>query len=244
LRIGGKNVKKWLLIFGGTFFVCSIFLTEKNQCFASENDKDTSTGSVRLTTNFDSTDPKKPENPNVSIGEQDPLNPSTKNPGPLSLDVVPKGFYFGSQKMFHAAHDYFAIGQQNYKQYIQVTDNRDAGVYGWSVLVRQDRTLKDDSTGSQLTGAYLNLPKGIATSTNSPEDDHLESELDTNSIVLDYQDQKIFSADISAEKAQGKGTSIDSWDSQAVALHIPKETAKAGNYTNTIYWTLATEITH
>lgn len=214
-----------------------------SKCFAAEVSEDASLGRVELTPNFDATNPRNPTDPDNPVEPGDPLNPGTNDPGPLSLDVVPQGFFFGQQKMYHQAYDYKATGLPNYIQYIQVTDNRDAGTYGWTVKVKQDGDLTDESNGNQLKGAYLELPKGIGRSTNTSRADHVDEALKTQEIIVGQEEQTIFQAEDSPEKAAGKGTSIDEWDSQKVVLHIPENTAKEGNYSNKIYWILSTEIT-
>lgn len=214
---------------------------QQTSCMASEADDIVSTGRLQLLPNQSMTEPREPTNPRIAEDTEDG-NAATGNAGPLSLDVVPEGFYFGKQNMYHQAHDYQALSGT--AQYVQVTDNRDAGVCGWTLKVKQDDALTNTKDGYQLKGAYLQLPVGIATSTNAASANHEDQQLLTQGVIVTDEDQTFFQAPADSELNAGKGTSIDYWASSDVVLHIPKDTARAGEYTNKLYWILSTEITN
>lgn len=197
-----------------------------------------SEGEISLTENKNPTEPKNPSEPAKPQEPEDPNNLPTGEKGPLSLDVVPKGFYFGTQKMYHAAHEYQANGAAEHKQYLQVSDNRDTGTYGWTLKVRQEDYLKDELTGYKLTGTMLILPSGEARNSNNASAGELDQKLSTYKVEVTNEEKIIFSAPSSASEMAGKATSTNSWQSQRVSLNIPKDTAKAGKYSNKIYWIL------
>lgn len=198
-----------------------------------------SDGEINLVENGSPTDPKNPLDPSKPQEPVDPNNPPTNEKGPLSLDVAPKGFYFGTQKMYHAAHEYKAEGVSDHKQYLQVTDNRDADTYGWTLKVRQDGYLRDEKTTYELKGATLVLPVGEARNRNNGAGStEPTSDLTTYGVEVSNEEKIIFSAPSDTTKKAGKSTSTNSWQSQSVSLNIPKDTAKAGEYSNKIYWIL------
>lgn len=202
-------------------------------------DRVNSEGEIKLTNNETPTDPKNPVDPSIPQEPKDPNNPSTHEKGPLSLDVAPKGFYFGTQKMYHAAHEYQAIGVADHKQYLQVTDNRDAGIYGWTLKVRQDGYLRDEKANYELKGSTLVIPSGEARNRNNGNGaTEIASDLTTYGVTVTDEEKIVFSAPSDTSKKAGKSTSTNSWQSQSVSLNIPKDTAKEGEYSNKIYWIL------
>lgn len=222
-------------------------LLTMNACgeIANAQQRTSNETSITLLENNSTTPPKDPEKPSDNQNGEDPDNPATGNHGPLSLDVVPKGFYFGTQKMYHAAHEYQATGTEKHNQYLQVTDNRDAGIYGWSVKVKQDHYLKNGQTNVSLNGATLVLPKGTPRNSISNEGDSTRADenLLTSMVEVTDVEKTIFTAPSDVAIAAGKATSTNTWASDQVLLRIPKDTAKEGNYSNTIYWTLSTNVT-
>lgn len=199
----------------------------------------TTNGKVELTPNHSSTPPKKPTNPAEPEDTSDSNNPPTNDRSPLSIDVVPKGFYFGKQKMYHDTHEYKATGVTDHIQYLQVTDNRDSGLYGWTLMVRQNGYLKDEQTGYELKGSILTLPQGEARNRNNHEGSSVvSSDLTTHAVEVTNEEKILFSASGDASKKAGKSTSTNFWRSQEVTLTIPKNTVKEGVYKNKIYWIL------
>lgn len=190
----------------------------------------TSRVEIELKENTSITDPKDPENPAID-NPDDEDNKPTEEKGPLSLDVVPNGFYFGTQKMYHDYHEYSA--EAGSRQYLQVTDNRSAEIAGWTLKVRQDTYLTDSESGVELTGATLYLPQGTTKSVLAST----EGDLTAQSVGITNQEQTIFFA-ANQEEGHGKGTSTNYWQSENVILGIPRDTVKEGSYKNCIYWVL------
>jgi hypothetical protein len=224
-------MKKWL--FGTSVFAVIVSMAASNGIPVTASSHGTnSEGTVRLEENQQPTEPKDPTDPSRPQ-QPDPNNPPTNNRGPLSLDVAPKGFYFGQQKLYHAEHEYQAQGKENHIQYLQVTDNRDEGIYGWMVKVRQDSYLRDEASKHELKGAVLTLPKGESRNSNNKE-----SGLRGDAIEVTTEEQTIFSAVKDESVKAGKATSTYYWQSQGVTLTIPRNTAQAGDYSKKIYWIL------
>lgn len=199
----------------------------------------TTEGKLELTDNHSPTPPKNPMNPAEPEDTSDSNNPPTNEKSPLSLDVVPKGFYFGKQKMYHETHEYKANGVADHRQYLQVTDNRDNGIYGWTLMVRQDGYLKDEQSGYELKGSIVTLPRGEARNRNNHEGaTEVSSDLTTYAVEVTNEEKILFSASGDSSKKAGKSTSTNSWRSQEVTLTIPKNTVKEGVYKNKIYWIL------
>ncbi|MGG5370909.1 WxL domain-containing protein [Enterococcus sp. AZ196] len=198
-----------------------------------------SDGEINLVENKSPTAPKDPLDPSKPQEPADPNNPPTNEKGPLSIDAAPKGFYFGTQKMYHAAHEYKAEGLADHRQCLQVTDNREAETYGWTLKVRQDGYLRDEKTNYELKGATLTLPAGEARNRNNGAGStELAFDLVTYGVEVGSEEKVVFSAPSDSAKKAGKSTSTNSWQSQSVSLNIPKDTARAGNYSNKIYWIL------
>lgn len=207
-------------------------------------------GSLRLLTNDEITEPHDPENPSRPLYPDKPEDSGgsrTNNKGPLSLDVIPTKFDFGKQKMYTKMHTYQAVnkdevtsnGQDVTAQYIQVTDNRDAGIYGWEVKAKQDRYLTNKS-GYALNGATINIPVGVArNSLNNPPTKKDDSFI-TNAVEITTSDKTIWSSPIDTQS--GKSTSTYSWDASDVSLTIPADTVKKGTYSNTVIWTIVANV--
>lgn len=204
-----------------------------------------SEGHVTLIQNEEPTGPVNPVDPTKPIvdpGEEG--GEPTGNKGPLSLDVAPKAFDFGEQKMYTAAHTYQAVNAADATagithQYLQVTDNRDADIFGWVVTVKQDRYLTDDNTSNTLTGATIGVPQGEARNSLTADPTSVDAKLKTAAVSIDLTEKRVFEAAASAKA--GKGTSTSVWNSADVTLTIPANVAKAGNYTNNVVWTLTAE---
>lgn len=197
--------------------------------------------SISLLENQDPTSPKDPEDPSIDQNGDDSNNSVTGNKGPLSLDVVPNGFYFGTQKIYHATHEYRAEGIAKHNQYLQVTDNRDAGIYGWSVKVKQDHYLRDETKNISLNGATLVLPQGIPRNSIAESSTAKDDSLRTSNVEVTSDEKTIFYAP--SDETAGKAVSINTWKSDQVFLRVPRDTAKEGHFSNTIYWTLSTNVT-
>lgn len=204
--------------------------TTESKIILEENDGKTSP--------VDPTDPTKP-------GGEDEDNEKTKNQGPLSLDVAPKSFDFGTQKMYQSEHTYNAKKTKKL-QYLQVTDNRDVGQLGWTVTVKQDGYLKTEK-GYELSGAYLALPKRETRNSlaeNPTEDvsyffkDALGKGQSKDNGEIHTEEIDVFKTKDDKEEPYGKGTSVSSWKADEVSLTIPANIAKAGNYTTNVVWTL------
>ncbi|MBP1046981.1 WxL domain-containing protein [Enterococcus sp. BWM-S5] len=205
---------------------------------------DETTGHIELEENDEKTKPVDPEDPSKELVPEDPYNPGQDVAGPLSLDVVPTSFEFGTQKMYSAAHTYAGQKQavDHVRQYVQVSDNRDSGTYGWALSVKQDDYLKNLS--HTLTGATISIPAGTArNSLNTPATD-VDARLTTTAVDITNADKTVFATTKDdADPSVGKGQSTSVWTPDQVELMIPANTAKTGDYTNTLTWTL-TAVVH
>lgn len=206
---------------------------------------DTTPGHIELEENDDPTGPVDPEDPSKGMTPPDPYNPGTSNAGPLSLDVIPTSFEFGTQKMYSEAHTYDGQKQapDHVRQYVQITDNRDSGTYGWSLTVKQDDYLKN--LAYTLTGATLSIPAGTARNSLNTPATGIDAKLTTTAVDITSTDKTVFGTteDTAAIPTTGKGQSTSVWTPEQVKLMIPANVAKAGDYTNTLTWTL-TAVAH
>lgn len=206
-----------------------------------------SDASINLIENNEPTGPVDPTDPGKPIDPTNPVDPGdnggkeTGNKGPLSLDVAPALFNFGEQKMYSTTHTYQGVNAGDVEnQYLQVTDNRDAGTHGWVVNVKQESYLKTVDN-YVLEGATINVPKGEArNSLNNPSAD-IDAKLDSYAVDINTADQPVLASKMS--NLSGKGTSTSMWKAADVSLTIPAGVAKAGNYTSTVVWTLTAEVT-
>lgn len=206
---------------------------------------DTSPGHIELEENDDSTNPVDPEDPSKEMTPPDPYNPGQNVPGPLSLDVIPTSFEFGTQKMYSAAHTYDGQKQavDHVRQYVQISDNRDSGTYGWALSVKQDDYLKNVSY--TLTGATISLPAGTARNSLNTPATATDARLTTTAVDITSSDKTVFGTteDTETIPTTGKGQSTSVWTPEQVKLMIPANVAKAGDYSNTLTWTL-TAVAH
>lgn len=216
--------------------ILGLALTFGSPTFADGNQTAITKGQIELKENDEPTSPVDPLDPSKPAGDEDPNNPSTNNKGPLSLDVAPGAFDFGVQKVYGNRHTYYV--EKDFNQFLQVTDNRDADVYGWTVKVKQDGYLRNDSY--ELSGATIAIPKGVARNSLNDDPTQEDSILITKGVEINNQDQTVFASP--KENLSGKGTSTDTWKSKDVSLTIPKQTAKSGSYHNTVEWTLTAEV--
>ncbi|WP_236674791.1 WxL domain-containing protein [Enterococcus sp. BWR-S5] len=211
---------------------------------AAAIDTATTPGHIELEENDDPTGPVDPEDPSKEMTPPDPYNPGTGNAGPLSIDVVPTSLEFGTQKMYSTAHTYDGQKQavDHVRQYIQISDNRDSGTYGWSLTVKQDDYLKNLS--HTLTGATISLPVGTARNSLNATPTDVDTRLTTTAVDITNTDKTVFATTKDdASPTVGKGQSTSVWTPEQVKLMIPADTAKAGDYTNTLTWTL-TAVVH
>lgn len=199
----------------------------------------TTTGTVTFQDDTSATAPVDPTSPNIPLTPADPNNPATNNTGTLTLDVAPKSIDFGTVTTSNAAKTYNATG--TYYQYLQVSDKRTTA-NGWQVNVKQDRTLTNDSNNHVLTGAVIHLPKGTPRNSLNEPASAADANLVTNAVSVSNSDQVVFNAANLA--SVGKATSTTTWNANAVTLSIPKLTARVGNYTNSLVWTLVAATTN
>lgn len=225
-----------------SLLICSILLLGSiiplNNVKAEDISTASTTGKISFAENGGNNKPKDPNNPTKDPnnpnenGDPDDNNHQTGNTGDLTLTVAPNSFDFGKQNKYSDEHTYSAKG--DFDQYLQVDDNRDAGVQGWTLTAKQDRDLTDDSNGKKMTGVTFYIPKGNvhnSIDTNNEGLNASDATVDTNNSSI------IFSADKNTQNA-GKSTSTDVWKSGNVKLTIPRNTAISGNFSNNINWTL------
>lgn len=203
-----------------------------------------STASTKGSINFthDNNGPYQPVDPNDPsklLDPEDPDNPNTGNFGDLALTVAPKSFDFGNQKKYSAAHTYNAQASgNNDQQYLQVNDNRDAGTQGWKVTAKQDRDLTDDQSKATMTGVTFYIPNGEVHNSIDSQASGLSA---SSATVTPDSDSTVFTADSQTDNS-GKDASTDTWKSTDVTLNIPANTAKDGNFSNNIKWTLTAAV--
>lgn len=193
----------------------------------------TTSGTVTFEDDTTATAPVNPTNPGETLPTPDPNNPATGNTGTLTLDVAPQAINFGTATTSNAAKTYAAVG--TYNQYLQVSDKRTTA-NAWRVMVKQDHALTNTTTSHVLTGSIIQLPKGTARNSLNATPTTADTTLTTVAIDVTTSDQPIFSAPDQA--GVGKAVSTDTWVANGVKLTVPKLTAKTGNYTNTLTWTL------
>ena len=205
----------------------------------------TSSGGITLKTNDVVTEPYTPTDPTKPLQPTDPEDNGgsvTTNKGPLSLDVAPTKYDFGKQKMYQKTHIYSTVNNDEISsngdavttQYLQVTDNRDADIYGWEVKVKQD-TYLTSIEGYELQGTTINIPIGEARNALNEPPTQVDKNFTINEVTVTTEDKTIWA---SKNLGVGKSTSTYVWDSKDVSLTIPAKTAKAGSYKNNIVWTL------
>ncbi|TFJ46683.1 hypothetical protein CKN80_02795 [Carnobacterium divergens] len=195
-----------------------------------------STGVVDFEDDTDVMSPVNPLNPS-ELGMEDPNNPSTNNPGPLSLNVAPLQFDFGVKTMKDSVLSYSTkdVGTQ----FIQVTDNR-TDANGWVLIIQRNELVSKENT--EIKGAKLTIPKGIlrnslhVPASNSAEDEHLKTY--KVEVYGDNTPVTILSAD--QINNNGKATTISAWESSKVQLTFKTIITKKGSYTSTINWSLLT----
>ncbi|MHC5247486.1 WxL domain-containing protein [Enterococcus sp. LJL90] len=202
-------------------------------------------GDITFAENTDPTDPVDPTDPSLpDPGDNSEDNKETGNKGPLSLDVVPRQFDFGTQKISSFIQTYNNQPKSvNKYNYLQVTDNR-IDVNGWSVSVKA-APFTDGGT-NVLEGATLILPSGTPRNSNTgpAEVDNISTRGGT--LTTDGSDKNgaasltVFG--VAAAENLGKATSVNTWNAQDVKLSVPAGTARKLAYTSTITWTLTANV--
>lgn len=195
--------------------------------------------------NNNPTDPKDPTDPTKP--NPDPLpddnNDKTDAEGPLSLDVYPSSFDFGTQKIDLNGGTYSST--KTGLHYLQVTDNRD-DLGGWSVsMVRTEFT---DDASNELTGSALYIPTGVARNGLSADPTAADSNIKIATAggtgdfsgmhEISTSESTIIGAADDLDNLVGKGTTAYSWDAAGEKLAVPAGAAKAGTFTSTINWVL------
>lgn len=187
----------------------------------------------------DPTDPTKPNPGPFPDGNND----DTEAVGPLSLDVYPSSFDFGTQKIDMNGGTYTST--KTGLHVLQVTDQRD-DLGGWSVsMVRTEFT---DGASKQLTGSALYIPTGVARNglTDDPTGADPNIKIATASGTGDFSgmheigtvETTIIGAEDDLANLAGKGTTAYSWDAGGEKLVVPSGAAKAGTFTSKINWVL------
>ncbi|MGG5315756.1 WxL domain-containing protein [Enterococcus sp. AZ072] len=200
------------------------------------------TASIEFTENnekpeiVDPLDPEKPLDPQVPVDEPD--NEDTENLGPLSLDVYPARFDFGTHKvdMMGGEYDSTLTGIH----YLQITDNR-SDIHGWNVSVSRTEFEDTSAAAERKLAATLTLPIGTARNSMLGADatdtlTHSDTEFE---IPVAAEDGSGAVSIFSAEENNGKATSTYVWDASQEKLTIGKGAAKTGNFTSTVNWTLS-----
>lgn len=242
-----KNLYKKTIVAGLALF--SFGLMSANNVKADDNNGLPSESTTHATANFtdddgnttpvDPTDPSKSVDPDDNNNENNNGgNHTTDNKGTLTLDVVPSSFIFNvnasNNEMSVPAN---GMSNGNNNQYLQVSDKR-TDANGWNLNVQQESEFTDSSNDSNINGTTVTIPKGDAR--NSLNDNPASTEgtgLTTNEVKTTVgEDQIIFSAP--NQEKTGKSVSTDTFQATDVKLNVPKYTAKKGNFSTNIKWSL------
>lgn len=189
-------------------------------------------------------DPTDPET-EIENPVDEPNNEGTNNPGPLSLDVFPKTFNFGSG-MVDMMGNVFGSKLEGI-HYLQITDNR-SDTHGWNVSVSRTEFVDKSAEVAPATGgertlaATLTLPIGVARNSmigSTPTDtlSHSDAEFEIPVASGESGAVPIISADASG--TNGKATSTYVWNAGEEKLSVGKGESKTGNFESTINWTLS-----
>lgn len=187
----------------------------------------------------DPTAPKEPTNPSQAGPAGDTDNRATNNAGPLSLDVLPAAFDFGQVKVAVKEQVYQAEATTNV-QYLQVTDKR-TDKNGWLLTAQRDEFKTQGATATSLAGSLLTLPAGTVKNelTEGGTPDGLVTNMVEMAAGIPYT---VFSTGRN-DATVGKLSSTKYWSGSDIRLKIPTMTAKVGDYTATINWTLTVATT-
>ncbi|MHC5375501.1 WxL domain-containing protein [Enterococcus sp. LJL120] len=204
---------------------------------------ETTPGRLSLLENEDVTTPRDPDDPTKELEDPDDEHVITDNKGPLSLDVIPKEFDFGQQKMSLEQIVYQGVNQKaddpenaTKKQYIQVTDNR-GQVSGWKVTVKQADYLAT-AEGHKLTGSFLTIPE--RTALNSLKENLNGTDFFIDEVEITTAEKDFF---LPVGTDNGKAVSIANWLAKDVKLTVPNGVSVVGAYSNEIIWTLTATVT-
>lgn len=186
----------------------------------------------------DPTAPKDPLDPSKAGPVGDTDNQALGNEGPLSLDVVPAIVDFGQVKVSVKEQVYQAQATTNV-QYLQVTDKR-TDKNGWTLTAERNEFHTLGNT-ALLTGSTLTFPAGTIKNELTQGGD--PNGLVTNSVEMIADTPYTMFSTASNSATVGKLSSTKYWAGAEIQLKVPTMTAKAGNYTATINWTLAATTT-
>ncbi|MGM0240201.1 WxL domain-containing protein [Enterococcus sp. AZ103] len=215
-------------------------LSTVSPVLAAENSVGETDGNISFVINDDPTKPVDPTDPSKpDPGGNDGDNEETKNQGPLSLDVIPKQFKFGTQKVSATAATYKNTPESTNKlNYLQVTDNR-SELNGWSVNVGM--TEFTSTTSDVLAGATLVLPSGVAR--NSTTGETPVSNISTKGGTISADELNTLTVFGVDNSGVGKATSVNTWNAAEVALNVPGGQSKEDKtYESTITWTLTANV--
>lgn len=178
--------------------------------------------------------PMEPKNPSlVSTNFDNHLNQATYQALPLSFDVAPKHFDFGTIKVSPAGNTYYSIDKGI--QYVQVTDIRKTSSKikssNWKISAKQ-QSLFTDQNGKKLLGAYITIPDSQVR--NSLQKNPMTVINQNDKLILDQEETTFLSS-------TEQGTSTISWDASKVSLNTIPNTEATGSYKTTIEWNLTAE---
>ncbi|MDT2598498.1 WxL domain-containing protein [Enterococcus hulanensis] len=227
-------MKKTKLIVAG-LMMSTMLIGGVSQAFAAD-----STGEITFTENQGGGDPSDPEDP--SNPKPDPKPDPTPEVGPLIIKVVPK-FDFGTHEVEQAGKTYDDTETKN--TYIEVRDNRSAGINGWEVTA--SRTEFSDGS-KELTGSALSLPKGIVrnsiasteqgNSTTADEVPEASIKASAQDIPLTGSSAKVLETVKKHDLVGKANTTSNIIETDRTSLTVAPGTAAAGTFTSTITWTI------
>lgn len=210
---------------------------------AAESRVENSTATATFTE--DNTNPVDPVDPGNPTDPTDPEIPGTGETGPLTIDYV-SNFDFGTHPIptsdtTYTAKDSTKADGTEFANYVQVSDRRAGTPKGWSLTVSENAQFKD-TTGSELSGAALNLGVGTdkTASTQYPaSNDTVDSTTTTTALAPDGSTTSVMDADAGG----GSGTWLDVFGEKGastVKLMVPAAAhPNADSYSTTLTWSLA-----
>lgn len=225
-----------------TALLSSVLVAGSLPAFAEVVNTENGTASIEFTENtekpeiVDPVDPEKPLDPQVPVDEPD--NEDTENLGPLSLDVYPARFDFGSNMVDMMGGEYESTLTGIH--YLQITDNRSDN-HGWTVSVSRTEFEDTSATEERTLAATLTLPVGTARNSliGAEATDTLTHSDAEFEIPAAAEDGSGAATILSASESNGKATSTYVWDASQEKLTIGKGAAKTGTFTSTVNWTLS-----
>lgn len=228
-------MKKTTLLLAGVLLSSALLVGTTSTLAATSN------GTITFDTGTGAGRPSDPNDPS----QENPNNPTdTGERGPLILKVVPF-FDFGTQTVSATATVY--PDQEPITNYIEVRDNRDATVDGWSVTASRTTFASGDLT----LPATLSIPQGVirnsnptaaqgnaAGTTTSITNNSIESFAGDIPVGPDNTLTVLETEQLSNEIGKANTTSALAEGDSRAQLSVPAASASSGTFASTITWTV------